>query len=72
MKKHMTFDQAVEHYQKAAEAEFAGNGVIQQPSTKHSKMGSSGRWILRNTNGFLAYVTSSGKVLDSKFQQIGE
>ena len=73
MKKHMTFDQAVDHYQKAAEAELAGgNGVIQLPSTKNSKIGGSGRWILRNTNGFLAYVTSSGKVLDSKFQQIGE
>lgn len=42
-----------------------------QPNKKLSNQDKSGRWILRNTDGFLAYVTTSGKVLNRRFEQIG-
>ena len=62
----MNFEQAVKSYTEQA---GIGNGVVLQPNRKLSEV-KCGRWIMRNTNGFLAYVTSTGKVLDSRFQQI--
>lgn len=46
-----------------------GEGVL-TPSTKLSTQSKGGRWLLRNVNGFLAYVTSTGIVLDHKFQKV--
>lgn len=61
----MTFDQACEAYTSAIQ-----NGTPLQPSTAHSSQDANGRWVLRNVNGFLAYVTTTGKVLDQQFQEI--
>lgn len=68
----MTFEDAVEHYTKACEEAFGHTLGLQMPRKSGSDQDKSGRWILRNTKGFLAYVTNTGKVLDAKFQPIGE
>ncbi len=61
-----TFDDAVERYLDAV-----GEGAM-QPRRKLSRMDKTGRWILYNVRGFLAYVTPTGKVLDARFQPVGE
>lgn len=68
----ISFEQAVERYVEAVEAATEGVGQVLLPRGSESSLDTSGRWSLRNVNGFLAYVTSTGKVLDSKFQPIGE
>jgi hypothetical protein len=62
----MNFDQAVEIYSAAFNTEAL------TPNRNQSSLDHSGRWTLRNVTGFLAYVTSTGKVLDQRFQSIGE
>ena len=64
----MNFTQASEKYVAAVESK--NDGQVIQPSESASKMGKSGRWVLRNTNGFLAYVTSTGKDLDGKYHMV--
>ena len=62
----MEYEQAATIYTKHASAQQI---AALQPNRKLSEA-KGGRWIMRNTNGFLAYVTSSGKVLNSRFQEI--
>jgi|688.fasta_scaffold544850_2 hypothetical protein len=62
----MSFDQAVEIYSAA----FGTEALT--PNRNQSSLDHSRRWTLRNVNGFLAYVTNTGKVLDQHFQSIGE
>ena len=61
-----SFDDAVGRY-----FEVLGEGAF-QPSRGSSRMDKTGRWILYNVRGFLAYVTPTGKVLDARFQPLGE
>ncbi len=65
----MTFDQACEAFTNALK-EAPHNYVPTQPSRQLSSQDANGRWVLRNVNGFLAYVTTTGKVLDQQFQEI--
>lgn len=67
-----TYEDAVEAYFVSNETANGHTYGLSQPRESDSEMDATGRWILRNTNGFLAYVTSTGKVLDQHFQQIGE
>lgn len=60
----MNYENAV-----AAYAAAYGDGVL-MPSVTLSWQSKGGRWLLRNVNGFLAYVTSTGLVLDRKFQRV--
>ena len=68
----MTYNEAVQAYFDAHEKANGHTHGLSQPREIASEMDSTGRWILRNINGFLAYVTSTGKVLDQHFQTIGE
>ena len=68
----MTFDQAQEAFINAVEQQNYGMGRVMLPSKAISNQDKNGRWILRNCRGFLAYVTSTGKVLDEKCQRIGD
>lgn len=52
-------------------ASHDGFGELAQPNQSLSQQDKNGRWILRNVAGFLAYVTNTGKVLNSRFEQIG-
>jgi len=65
-----TLDQAIEIYMDALESAYGTTVGVVWPAN-YSNMDKNGRWTLRNIKGFLAYVTSRGKVLDSRFQQIG-
>jgi hypothetical protein len=60
-----TFDDAVGRY-----LEVVGEGAT-QPNRNMSRMDKTGRWILYNVTGFLAYVTPDGRVLDARFQSVG-
>lgn len=62
----LTYDQAIEKYCEAVGENFL------QPNRNISRMDKTGRWIFYNINGFLAYVTPTGKVLDARFQPVGE
>ena len=68
----MTYEEAVQAYVDANKKVHGHTHGLSQPREIASEMDSTGRWILRNINGFLAYVTSTGKVLDQHFQTIGE
>ena len=68
----MTYEEAVQAYFDAHEKVHGHTHGLYQPREIDSEMETTGRWILRNVNGFLAYVTSTGKVLDQHFQTIGE
>lgn len=60
----MNYENAVTAYMAAY-----GDGAL-TPSVSLSKQSKAGRWVLRNVTGFLAYVTSTGLVLDRKFQRV--
>lgn len=62
----MNYENAVTAYMAAY-----GEGVL-TPSANLSTQSKTGRWVLRNVTGFLAYVTSTGVVLDRKFQRVAE
>lgn len=62
----MNYQTALDHYQTAFEP-HVGQPMLPRESDSEFR---HGRWILRNTYGFLAYVTSSGAVLDFRFQRI--
>ncbi len=64
----MTYDNALNAYATIGTAW----GALPQPNKNLSNQDKNGRWILRNINGFLVYITQSGKVLDQKFKQIGD
>lgn len=62
----MNYQTALDHYKTALEPRV-GQPMLPRESDSECR---NGRWILRNTYGFLAYVTSSGVVLDFRFQRI--
>ena len=64
----LTLECATELYLAALDV----NQAALQPSKQKSGQDKGGRWVLRNINGFLAYVTTHGKVLNRSFQPIGE
>lgn len=66
----LTFEEASEKYADAVEA--LHGGATAQPSQGLSEVDQQGRWSLRNLNGFLAFVTQGGRVLDGRLQPIGE
>ena len=63
----MNYDTALNAYMTID----AWPGQLLQPNKNLSNQDKSGRWILRNANGFLGYVTTTGKVLNRRFEQIG-
>ena len=58
-------------YDEALAAYFEAIPDAMQPSYGGSYQDDRGRWTLRNVNGFLAYVTTRGVVLDQRFGRIG-
>lgn len=57
-------------YDEALVAYFEAIPDALQPSCGGSYQDDRGRWTLRNVNGFLAYVTTRGVVLDQRFGRI--
>lgn len=64
----MTYEEAVQAYTNACEQAHGHTEGLCRPNEMESDQDANGRWILRSINGFLAYVTQDGKVLDHKFQ----
>ena len=67
----MNYEQAISAYFNAVEQSHWGPVSVLQPRKSMCEVDKSGRWILRNTYHFLAYVTNTGQVLNSRFQRIG-
>lgn len=63
----MKYEEAIEIYSTAVDT---GEGSALQPIEALSEF-SHGRWVLKNDDGFLAYVTVAGKVLDHQLHEIG-
>lgn len=68
----MTYTEAVKAYFDACQAANGHTDGLSAPRELQSEMDRTGRWILRNTNGFLAYVTTTGQVLNQRFQPMWE
>lgn len=71
----MVFEEAVKAYISANVLAFGHAHGVCCPLEADSDMDASGRWTLRNglrdkSNGFLAYVTPTGKVLNSRFKPL--
>lgn len=67
----MNYEQAISAYFNAVEQTHGRPVSVAQPRESMCEVDKSGRWLLRNTHDFLAYVTSTGQVLNSRFQRIG-
>jgi len=67
----MTFKEACEHYLQAIEAAHGHTHGASIPRESFSDFDRSKRWILRDINGLLAYVTKTGRVLNRRLQTIG-
>ena len=66
----LSFEDALNFYLKANLDAYGHLDGVSAPKELMSDVDSQGRWILRNINGFLAYVTATGQVLNHRFQKI--
>lgn len=57
-------------YDEALSAYFGAIPDAMQPSCGGSYLDKRGCWVLRNVRGFLAYVTTRGRVLDRSFRDV--
>lgn len=57
-------------YDAALAAYFDAIPGAMQPGCRNSYQDKSGRWVLRNVRGFLAFVTTRGRVLDHNFRTV--